>query len=210
LVEKAQILTENEYESDGSSVLTGTEPERFSLETANTVKVYVECLMDLLPSMEETLSALEYNEFENPQTPPIDFQVSGPAQPYVLKVYDKFPKADLRLIHRLGEANWQRHMSLRKMDNQIEADEIPQEIPKAVFVPVSLFQDSGLSSSPPAQSTHAATTASYSSFQSTAVDKDNEGLRVPPTPKWIFEGVPFGCQICGHILRRIKNRTDWR
>jgi hypothetical protein len=79
-----------------------------------------------------------------------------------------------------------------------------------VFVPVSLFRDSGLGSSLLAQSTYVATIASHSSFQTTATDKNNGDLRVPPTPKEVFEGVPFNCQICGHMLSRIKNRIDWR
>jgi hypothetical protein len=121
LVEKARTFADNEYESDGSSIQTNSDSseaaESSPLGISKALKVYVDCLMELLPSMEETLSELEYDEFEEQPKQPIDFQVSGPAQPYVLKIYDRFPKADLRLMHRLGEANWQRHMSLRKMNN---------------------------------------------------------------------------------------------
>jgi hypothetical protein len=211
LVEKARIFVESEYESDESSIITGSESsettESLPLGVANALKIYVGCLMELLPSMEETLSELEYEGLEEqPNHQPVEFHASGPAQPYVLKVYDKFPKANLRLIHRLGEANWQRHMSLRKTNTQIEDEQVPER----VFIPVSLFHDSGLGSSLPARSTYAATTASHSSFQTTAADKNNGDLRVPPTPKEVSEGVPFSCQICGHVLSRIEHRIHWR
>ncbi|KAG4432689.1 hypothetical protein IFR05_011838 [Cadophora sp. M221] len=209
LVEKARIITESDYESDESSASTDpTQNDSFDIITS--LGVYVGCLMELLPSMEETLSSLDWEDGDNQHRQPIDFQISGPAQPYVLKVYDKFPLADMHLMHRLGEANWQRHMSLRAMGNEEEAEQLPQELPKITFVAVSEFQDSGLGSSLPARSTYAATVASHSSFQTTADEKDSGSLRVPPTPKEVSDGEPFNCQICGQFLSNIRNRVDWR
>ncbi|KAL2071260.1 hypothetical protein VTL71DRAFT_12495 [Oculimacula yallundae] len=212
LIEKARLITEGDYESDDSSNSVDSVKED-SLSVINSLGVYVGCLMELLPSMEETLASLDWEEVDDTkQSQPIDFQISGPAQPYVLKVYDKFPLADLHLMHRLGEANWQRHMSLRAICDEDEEERVvfPQEMPKITFVAVSEFKDSGVGSSLPAHSTYAATVASHSSFQTTADEKNRGNLRVPPTPKEVSEGEPFQCQICGQFLRNIKNRVDWR
>lgn len=81
---------------------------------------------------------------------------------------------------------------------------------KSSFIPVSLFQDSGLGSSLPAQTSYAATAASHSSFVSSNAEGESGHLRVPPTPKGVFEGIPFVCEICSHELSEIKNRVDWK
>ncbi|KAH7351162.1 hypothetical protein BKA65DRAFT_593972 [Rhexocercosporidium sp. MPI-PUGE-AT-0058] len=186
LVEKARIITESDYESDESSASTNAAQDAsFGIITSG-----------------KTLTISQATRSTS--------KISGPAQPYVLKVYDKFPLADMHLMHRLGEANWQRHMSLRAMGNEEEVEQLPQELPKITFVAVFEFQDSGLGSSLPARSTFAATVASHSSFQTTADEKDSWSLRVPPTPEQVSNGEPFNCQICGHFLSNIRNRVDWR
>jgi hypothetical protein len=88
--------------------------------------------------------------------------------------------------------------------------EMVQEVPKSIFVPVSLYHDSGLGSSMPAQSSHAATVASHSSFVSSLAEDNTGNLRVPSTPKEVSKGIPFKCNICGHVLSRIRNRVDWK
>jgi hypothetical protein len=175
--------------------------------------------MELLPSMENAIAYTRQTNLDDEATSAIAFQVSGPARTYVLNVYDRFARADTRLVERLGEANWQRHTALRATSTQEnEPAEISstatvigyQEIPKSVFKPVSLFHDSGMGTTIPANSSYAATVASHSSFVSSLADKDSGSLRVPPTPKEVSQGIPFACEICGHILSRIKNRIDWR
>jgi len=143
-VEKAGIVIESDYETDDSSVSSDTNEGLSSVMAS--LEAYIEDLMELLPSMEATLKSLNWQEVDARPSQPIEFQISGPAQPYVLKVYDKFPLADMHLMHRLGEANWQRHVSLRAINTQREA-EPPQEAPKITFVAVSEFHDSGLGSS---------------------------------------------------------------
>lgn len=200
-----------------------TDYDSFS-DAISSLKVYVDCLMDLLPSMENTLSLIGEKDFSNKTASRLAFQVSGPARSYVLRVYDKFEKANTRLVERLGEANWQRHVSLRMnhrpnmhalpealeelIDETVE--EVVEEAPKSVFVPVSLFQDSRLGSTLPAYSSYTATVASHSSFVSSLEDGENGELRVPPTPKEVFDEMPFDCTICGHTLNKIKSRIDWK
>src|SRR5205085_462201 len=169
------------------------------------------CLMDLLPSMEDTLNYADQVNLRPHASAPIEFQVSGPAQAYILNIYDRFPKANSQLVERLGEANWQRHTALRiGLEQQAQTVSEAPEAPKSVFVPVSMFHDSGLGNSIPARSSYAATVASHSSFVSSLAEKDGGDLRVPSTPKEVAEGIPFTCDICGHRLSRIKNRIDWK
>jgi len=167
--------------------------------------------MDLLPSMEDTLSLARQVKDEDQPSVPLEFHVSGPARTYILNICDRFPKADSKLVERLGEANWQRHTALRRLLLQADSSDFPVEEPaKSVFVPVSLFQDSGLGSSLPSQTSYATTSASHTSFVSSQADEEGGGLRVPPTPKAVIKGTPFNCEICGQTLSQIKNRVDWK
>ena len=46
----------------------------------------------------------------------VAFRVSDPAQSYVQLVREKYKNAEHRLVERLGEANWQRHIRVRTED----------------------------------------------------------------------------------------------
>lgn len=210
---KLRLMLENvkERDSDSDSETENEEddnPEYMQpSQIVSALDTYTTCLMDLLPSMEDTLAcSQDVNEDHNEA--PAEFQVSGPARTYIINISHQFEKADIRLVERLGEANWQRHTAIRNgLEAQVEEEEM---IPKSIFRPVSLFRDSALGSSMPAQSSYAATMASHSSFVSSLADAENGLLRVPKTPKEVSQGVPFDCEICGHKLNKIKNRVDWK
>jgi hypothetical protein len=137
-----------------------------------------------------------------------EFKISEPATIYVRNILDKFPAANIGLIQRLGECNWQRYVKIRNSKEGSEIDRgILLEAAGSIFQPVSIFHDSGLGSTIPANSCYA---ASASSFISRAGDADGEYFRVPPVPKEVFDGKPFKCFICRHIIRHIKNRIDWK
>lgn len=215
------MVTESDYESDATSDYESDEPSdsNKTLKTISSLKAGVDCLMELLPSMENTLGYARQTNLDDEATTTVQFQVSGPARTYIINVYDRFAKADSRLVERLGEANWQRHTALRAgLTQQSKSADLPstatvvgdQEIPKSVFVPVSMFHDSGMGTSIPANSSYAATVASHSSFVSSVADQDGGSLRVPRTPSEVSKGIPFACDICGHVLSRIKNRVDWK
>ncbi|PMD42143.1 hypothetical protein L207DRAFT_306462 [Hyaloscypha variabilis F] len=216
ILEKASTLRQNSLDSEGISGGETTDDDaheardRFQI-FIYSLKIHTTCLMDLLPSMEDTLSlARQVKDGDQPSLP-FEFHVSGPARTYILNIYDRFPKADSQLVERLGEANWQRHTALRGLSIQEDSSNLPVEEPvKSVFVPVSLFQDSGIGSSLPAQPSYAPTSASHTSFVSSQADGDGGGLLVPPTPKAVFKGIPFSCETCGQMLSQIKNRIDWK
>jgi len=218
LLEKANLVCEIDQGSDESDLESDESVSDQMSKAVTSLEISAACLMDLLPSMENTLNWADSKLRNTQNNQAIAFEVSGPAQLYVLNVLDRFPKANARLVERLGEANWQRHTTLRNIEGPATQDASSatgvvsevQAVPKSIFVPVSLFHDSGLGSSLPTQSSYAATVASHSSFMSDLADNENGDLRVPPTPKEVFKNVPFTCQICGHVLSRIKNRIDWK
>jgi hypothetical protein len=217
LLEKAKILREKDFDSEGVSDGDNTDLEdhedRNKLSTSiNSLATYTTCLMDLLPSMEDTLNLASQAKDEDQSSSPLDFHVSGPAKTYILNIFDRFSKANYQLVERLGEANWQRHIALRNgLTKEVESsDVVIEEAPKSVFIPVSLFQDSGLGTSQPAHTGYATTSASHTSFVSSQADEGGGGLRVPPTPKAVSERIPFTCEICGQTLSQIKSRIDWK
>lgn len=219
LLEKAKFLLidsdEGENESDSDvRIVENRDPLVQRGKASASLQISVSCLMDLIPSMTRTLNMAQQELFQNSNSNSPEFTVSGPAQTYVRMVSDRFPKADTRLVQRMGEANWQRHIALRKVPT-VEAQALLQEepevegLPKAWFVPVSMFHDSGLGSSKTA-SKYEATMALCSSLLSSNTVQEDEALRVPRTPKEVIEGKPFKCDICGHMLHNIKDRINWK
>ena len=188
----------------------------------------VDCLMDLVPAMEQTLSHLDAAAQRNHSSHGVVFAVSEAARPWVSNVSDKFDKADTKLVERLGESNWQRYLTVRARMNQIASapkdilaphfEKIPvqavfKESPQSMFRPLSMFHDSGLGSSipsAPAPSHYAQSVASHTSFITSLVEAEDSSRRVPPTPAEVGSGKPFQCEICGHQLFNIKNRIDWK
>ena len=88
LIEKARVITESDIESVGS---TG------STEVHDDISAIVDSLgIYAAPFMAGTLNCLGW---QNHSCHSLDFQILGPTQPYVLKVYDKVPLE----THTLGK-----------------------------------------------------------------------------------------------------------
>jgi hypothetical protein len=217
LVNKARAIIEDDddddsdFESDVGIVPTDSKARLDEVES--DIRFYNLRLMDLLPSIERT--ALQLTEAQDSKESPIStgstqFQVSAPAHAYVLQISEKFPKADRKLVERLGEANWQRRARIRETPHDAVRSTVTADSSGSIFIPVSLFHDSGLGSSIPGQSAYAPTSVSHSSFRTTATESQAGSYKVPPTPKEVAAGDPFICEICGHFLKNIKNRVDWK
>jgi hypothetical protein len=212
-------LTEDDPSSDGSSevedheVQYGTNPGREPWVTkfCREVSDNISCLMDFVFVLEQTLQSADHGFQRIRQL--VLFEVSGPAHVYVTNIRDKYQHADLKLVQRSGEANWQRHVRIRSMLDQAE-EEGPHAIPidaKSVFTPFSKFHDSGLGTSLPAVSAYAVSNASHMSFASSLADgKESTCLRVPTTPAEVWSKKPFNCSICGEIQYNIKDRIAWK
>jgi hypothetical protein len=201
---------DSDLESDAGTKPTDT--KALLDEIASDVKFYDLRLMDLLPSIERT--ALQLKVIPGPKNaltaiPSVKFQVSQPAHAYVLQIWDKYPDADERLIERLGEANWQRRVRIRE-DPHDTIESTAADTAKSVFIPVSMFHDSGLGSSFPTQSGYAPTAVSHSSFQTSVTESRAGCYKVPSTPQEVAAGKPFTCKLCHHTLRNVKNRLDWK
>lgn len=220
MLEKVQIIKSADGDPDSDSECSATDDEDDAADTARCdfirdIDLYVSCLMDLLPTLEHIIS-LDQKEIETNKAPaPVSFRVSEPATFFVSHILDKFRNSDKRLVERLGEANWQRHLRIRSQ--MADADEPAEAVQRnetpvaqSIFVPRSFFHDSGLGPSVPGQSTYAASVASHTSFISSLADINKGSLRVPPTPKEVELRKPFQCDICGYMLSNIKTRVDWK
>ena len=181
------------------------------------IQTYITGLADLVPTLqdllrEETRAAEEQDGLAGVMT----FHVTDSAKQYVMQIRDKYPKASTTLVERLGEANWQRYVRMRRKIHQSESlDEEPdgeETFPsfQSTFVPTE-FHDSGLGSSV-AFATHVTrSVASHTSVMSSHADRGKGRLRVPPPPAKVLEArAAFTCWICGNELSSIKNRTDWK
>lgn len=177
--------------------------------TGRDLRLLTGYLMELVPTLEQSLPRVGNLARSALLAPPPAFKVSGPAFTYVRNVYDKFPQADIRLTERLGEANWQRHVKVRNKIDQVANDE-PVESKGFVVASFSEFRDSALGSSIRNQSDYAASAASHTSFALSFADGEERSTRVPPTPAEVSAGKPFQCHICGQMLNRIRNRVDWK
>ena len=236
LIERSRLittLTDSEGENGGTN--TDSESETSSVcsedglpSTTTALQCDVDCLMDLVPTMERTLAHLDATAQKAHRRPGVVFAVSEAARPWVSNLSDKFDKADTKLVERLGESNWQRFLTVRARMSQIASapkdvlapcfEKIPaqavfKENPQSIFRPVSMFHDSGLGSSipsAPGPSHYAQSMASHTSFITSLAEGEDSSRRVPPTPAEVAAGKPFRCEICGYQLFSIKNRIDWK
>ena len=163
------------------------------------------CLTELGPSLEQSLACAERSRLRSTRPPPVSFSMSGPAEFYVSLVREKYRQAPDQLVKRLGEANWQRHMGVRKRvgntTSTIEEDLGPT---CSVFRPYSAFHDSGVGTTNPPQSIQ-----SHASFISSNTEGNQNSLRVPPVPAELIAGKPFRCHLCRQFLY-VKNRVSWK
>jgi hypothetical protein len=180
------------------------------------INIYITNLADLVP----TIQGLIHEESQVPgaqngRTGVTTFHVTDSAKQYVMQIRDKYPKASTTLVERLGEANWQRYVRIRRKMHQGEGlDEDPEgeeRLPgfQSTFVPTE-FHDSGLGSSVTFGPHITRSVASHTSFLSSHSDGGKGRLRVPPTPGEVLDGLLFTCSICGHELTSIRNRTEWK
>lgn len=150
----------SDIESEAEAGTTDDRIESF----LRSIQTRTKLLMEICPSLEQTYC--HSNKLTKPLAigAPV-FHVSEAAKHYVRKVYDRFPAGDVRLIERLGEANWQRHQKLRMLDDISVPlfNEKPRELAlvKSIFRPASTFRDSALGASLPATSNFTPSLASH-------------------------------------------------
>ena len=174
-------------------------------------------LMELAPTLQRNIARGEKARVQRILSSAQPFRVSEPAEIYVSMAREKFKKADLKLIQRLGQANWQRHGRIRDMmfrsEDSVEEKPVPHAIlttDHSTFRPPPTFHDSGLGTTISSASEYAASAASHTSFASTLEEGGRKSLRVPSMPPEIADGKSFECFICRTLQSRIRNRIDWK
>jgi hypothetical protein len=177
---------------------------------------HIRGLADLVPTLqqllcEESQPMGEHNHYTSITT----FHVTDSARQYVIQIRDKYRKAPIALVERLGEANWQRFVRIRGKKQEVEGqDQDPEgeEMPfgfRSTFVPTD-FHDSGIGTSVTFGHSASRSVASHTSFLSSQSDARKGRLAVPPTPAEVRDGHPFICSICNQKLTTIRNRTEWK
>ena len=198
---------------DGEEEANRTSKDGFSdggLDVVKDLQSYIMCLVDLGYTLEHRLLCIENGRLRSSEVVPVPFHVSDAAKVYVSLVRDKFKKAEMLLVERLGEANWQRHVNVRLQIDDVSNgvdEEYLREDPCTTFRPYTAFHDSGIGTSVPTQTKYA---SSHTSYNSSDAEKEEGCLRVPREPVEIGAGKPFRCYLCGKFLSSIRNRRDWK
>ena len=210
--EDARRYEDGDDESDASEGTT----RRNELDAATSyLSRIIQGLMEWAPVLELDLKHADAFQYSETRPATVAFQVSDPARSYVQLVREKYVKAEHRLVERLGEANWQRHVRIRAEDATIpeKSENVVASLLGQAFSvvqPLSLFYDSGIVTSVAAEIEDAATTASETSFLSSNPENYQNAVRVPPLPAEASAGRLFKCDICQLMQFRIKTRADWK
>ncbi|KAJ5496245.1 hypothetical protein N7463_008232 [Penicillium fimorum] len=208
-LEKATIMLSSEENfdsssddelSDDSSSTTEREQNRFG-----RIHCYVSCLMDLVPLIDRHISRLQHKV--EPRSVPVEnlIRLSPGAQPFAMRIRDRFTIALTPVVERLAEANWERSVRIRSQEGAYLGDQDA----RTLFKPYSLFNDSGIGTSIPTRSQYAATAASHTSFLSISIAEiEAHGRpRVPSLPQ--EGGLPFQCDYCQKNVS-LQNRIEWK
>lgn len=138
------------------------------------------------------------NIFEAEEARTLNSLQDRPAHQYFVDlVGSRFPHAEDRLVEKLGRSNWNRYNHVQKQRESAKDELEVVSTNKAK----SVFHDSGIGSSAPAQSEYAATVISSRAGAS--------HKRLPSLPEKARSGQPFKCDVCDSAvkIRRIK---EWK
>ena len=200
-------------QSDSDSELSSNGEESLY----ENIQFGIACLMELGPTLQKNIVRGTKARTQRILSSAQPFRVSEPAEIYVSMAREKFKQADLNLIQRLGQANWQRHRRIRDMmyrsEEGIEEKPVPGKMhptDHSTFRPPPTFHDSGLGTTISSASQYAVSAASHTSFASTVEEGVRNSLRVPSMPPEAADGKPFKCFICGNLQLNIRNRIDWK
>lgn len=114
------------------------------------MKVCTECLVDLLPSLENPANDMGIMEELEPPTTKISLVIEA-ARPFVIAMQDKFPDAATDLVVSIGESIWRRRQRIRLIHDtkarveefkQQEANTVPEATIKEYSPPSSQYSDS--------------------------------------------------------------------
>ncbi|KAF9882694.1 hypothetical protein FE257_005521 [Aspergillus nanangensis] len=189
LLEKVALIV-SENDTSDSSIDSDTDSDSSLMSEAGKnqqgkLHCYIGCLMELGPSIERQIGNVQYKLDQQASLELNRFSLSEKAQPFAIRIKDRFKNAKVSLVERLAEANWER--SVRMMTHAEQGNEVDsaRSVPATamtLFKPFSIFYGSGLETSVPSRPHYANTVASHSSFISMAGEEDEGRPRVPPLP----------------------------
>ncbi|KAL4897871.1 hypothetical protein BDV59DRAFT_51382 [Aspergillus ambiguus] len=210
-LEKAAIILSAEEISDYSSEDDSSDDSSSNTEREQNLygrlHCYVNCLMDVAPVIERQLFSMQ-QRVEGPSAPlKNEFRLSQSAQPFAMRIRDRFAMAPIPLVERLAVANWERSVRVRGRQEGLsdEADATDHDV-VTYFKPYSII-DSGIGTSIITRPQYAATTASHTSYLSIAVEDANDRPRVPPLPR--EDGRHFQCKYCRKTIS-MRDRVEWK
>ncbi|RDW79069.1 retropepsin-like aspartic protease [Aspergillus mulundensis] len=192
--------------SDGSSLSEEASFSESDINLYERLETYINCLMDLAIAVEHQTNNIRELLDESAVPERIELSVSEEARPFARIILDRFKDANLELVERLSQANWDRSVRLIQLAEDAVLSEENQTLSafshdtRTRFVPISVFHDSGLGSS---------SVASHSSFAS-RVGEDSLGRpRVPPLPAEGEQGRYFQCCFCKKTIS-MQSRVQWK
>lgn len=206
---KTGRIRDNDSDQDSDSDASGCSRS----DILEDISSYTICLMELVPSMERTLShgITPKTRYLKGGAPIASSQVSESGRTCMQEIFDMFPKADTKLIDRLREANWKRHTIVRlRMDEVSSHTTADPGEDRANFRRSSALPDSGLGTSRPFESAFAASVVSNASTESSNADLQDKSRNVSSTPYEVATTEPFQCKICGKMLETTMQSTAWR
>ncbi|KAJ5332788.1 uncharacterized protein N7506_006571 [Penicillium brevicompactum] len=197
--ENSESSSDDEF-SDDSSSSSERETNQFG-----RIHCYVSCLMDTAPLINKRI-AFSQGRVESQQTSSENvMRFSQSAQPFAMRIQDRFCIGLTPLVERLAQANWERSIRIRAQRE--EQSYVVDRDTVTLFKPCSIFNDSGIGTSAPTMSQYAASAASHTSYLSTPGIEAHGRPRVPSLPQ--SDGRPFQCDYCRKVIS-LQTRIDWK
>jgi hypothetical protein len=186
------------------------QPEQNEEALCRTLRMKIDTLLMLSSSL-----ASPADEDFDDEEPRVfdDGEEHLPEQAYINSVAQRFPLAASTVVSHLGKLNWERYNHMLRL----QRDATQQELEVAVMEKArTIFHDSALGSSMPAQSEAGLDTSGIPSqpqsvYAPSMVSSRAEAShkRLPPLPPQARSGQPFTCAICNKQVRYQRTKA-WK
>jgi rubrerythrin len=194
-------------------------------EHIEDLKSYVDCLMDLAPTLEHPAKDVIHNDRQNTFSNAND--IPAEAHPFFDEIIARYPSVDERFARRLAKANWNRRERLRRkiISARLEQPQMMVEDEKqgkeegTEHLAMSERSTGSSWATSNAASRSMTTTSglkgrapSVTSFATSFDDEDSNSFRrrIPQFPQDKQFGDTFTCIVCGDTLKDIDTPARWK
>jgi transcription initiation factor IIE alpha subunit len=194
-------------------------------EHIEDLKRYVDCLMNLAPTLEHPAKDVIHNDRQNTFSNAND--IPAEARPFFDEIVARYPSVDEKFARRLAKANWNRRerlrrkiISLRLEQPQIVEDEKQGKEEGTEHLAMSERSTFSSWATSNATSRSSMTTTSglkgrapsVTSFATSFDDEDSNSFRrrIPQFPQDKQFGDTFTCIVCGDTLGDIDSPARWK